>query len=976
MASDNRLPSRPGEAINRSKIVTFTYNGTKIEAYEGDTVASALSSKGQKIFGRSFKYHRPRGLFCVSGNCPNCFMNVDGVPNVKSCVIPVREGMAVNQQNAWPSLEHDASSIIDKFESLLPVGFYYKTFHHPKWMWPFVRPFIRRAAGYGKITRTMKKTEEWEQIHKHVDLTVVGGGPAGISAALEAAKYGLRILLVDDQSKLGGHLNSSACQIQGGEEFSGLRGFEAASKLNSAVPSVPNIETLTSATCFGLYEGNLIGVYQSKRLVKVRTRKIIVATGCQETNPSFTNNDLPGIFLGTGLQRLVNIYGIKPGQNALVVANSSSAAEIVSDLLDAGIEVAALVVITSNLSLSNSLEKKIRDKGVQVFDGYMIVEALGNRGVTGAIIAKIGEEGKIVEGSAKTIPCDIISISAGFEPSSALLYQGGCEIAFDEQIGESVPTRMGNDIYAAGEVTGIHDTAIALLQGKIAGAQAANDLRRDGNIRDLITNYNEKLGGLVERYRSKTHPSFFFASPVAKEKKFVCICEDVTEKDLKLAIEEGFDDIETLKRYTTFTMGPCQGKLCSLTCTAIHAKETGLKFRETKRTTYRPPIQPLPMGLLEGPQHRPLKLTPMHHKHVALKANMMNMGEWKRPHDYGSVDEEYHAIRERVGIIDVSTLGRFEVRGRDAGKFLDMVYGHIYSTLKPGKARYALLLSDAAMILDDGIVALISENEYFVTSSTGNAELVESWLKWWQSQSNLQLSVTNMTSGLAGVNVAGPRARELLSKLVNVDLSQKASPYMSCTKASINGVPVVLLRIGFVGETGWELHFPAEYGEYIWNLLLETGKVYGIRPVGVEAMRLLSLEKRHIWPTIDTDAASDPLETDLSWAVKMEKTDFVGKHYVLKTVQRGLEQKIIGFLVNGPAIVESGDVIIADGKPVGRVTNARYSYAQKKYVGLGWVPIGLSKEGTTIRIRRDSDLVDATIVSGAFYDPDGARMKA
>jgi sarcosine oxidase subunit alpha len=353
----------------------------------------------------------------------------------------------------------------------------------------------------------------------------------------------------------------------------------------------------------------------------------------------------------------------------------------------------------------------------------------------------------------------------------------------------------------------------------------------------------------------------------------------------------------------------------------------------------------------------------------------MDMGEWKRPKSYGSLEQEYRAIRERVGIIDVSTLGRFLIKGPDSGKLLEMVYTHLYSNLKVGRARYALLLSETGKVVDDGIIARIGEDEYLATSSTGNAEFVENWLKWWQVTGSLDVTVTNMTSGLAAINVAGPNARELLSHLADIDLSNNAAPYMSCSKANIAGIPGIMLRIGFVGEVGWEIHFPAEYAEYIWDKLLSEGETYGIRPVGVEAMRLLSLDKRHIWPTLDTDAASDALEADLAWAVKFEKPDFVGKHYLLKTQHDGLQQHIIGFEVKGTGAVSNGDVIVSESKPVGRVTTAGYSYAREKYVGIAWVPAKSANEHNPISIVHDGHPVEAEVVTGAFYDPDGQRMK-
>jgi sarcosine oxidase subunit alpha len=354
----------------------------------------------------------------------------------------------------------------------------------------------------------------------------------------------------------------------------------------------------------------------------------------------------------------------------------------------------------------------------------------------------------------------------------------------------------------------------------------------------------------------------------------------------------------------------------------------------------------------------------------------MDMGEWKRPKNYGSVEQEYRAIRGSVGIIDVSTLGRFIVKGPDSGKILELIYTHNYSNLKVRRARYALLLSETGKIMDDGIIAHVGFDEYLLTSSTGNAEFVENWLKFWQATGSFDVSITNMTSGLAAINVAGPKSRELLSHLVNVDISNEAAPYMSCLKTNVSGVPTFMLRIGFVGEVGWELHFPAEYAEYLWDRLLAEGQTYGIRPVGVEAMRLLSLDKRHLWPTLDTDAASDALEAGLAWALKFEKPDFVGKHYLLKSQREGLRQRFVGFIVRGDQAAQNGDVVVVGGKIVGRVTTAGFSYALQKYVGMAWVPVKYAGEHSTIPIVHDGHPVDAEIVSGPFYDPEGVRMKS
>ena len=902
-------------------------------------------------------------------------MEIDGQPNVRSCITPVREGMVVKDQNAWPSLDHDLGSITDKFSSHLHAGFYYKKFIRPKWAWPMARKVIRRAAGYGRVNPVLRRDRnEYEHEHRDVDVAVIGGGPAGVSAAVEASKAGYQILLVDDQSEPGGHLRYRGDKNQDFEELK--RSLEASTS--------QNVEVLKNATCFGLYEGGLLGISKNEKLFKVRAKEIIVCTGSFERPYAFANNDLPGIFLGEGIQRLINLHSIKPGQQAMVVTDTAHAQAIASTLLNAGVKICAIATINGSPTFSDTLQTKLKEEGTQLLDGYIAIEAIGKQSVAAAVLAKLDAEGNVDQSSMTKQPCDLLVVSSGLEPANSLLLQAGCEAVFGENLGESVLVKMAPHMQAAGDVTGIHDLTISMLQGRVAGLQAAASLFKSPRGRiskgpnpvHELAEPSERLKTLLSRYRAGVRPNFLFRAPGEEEKKFVCICEDLVEKDITVAIEEGFDDIEPLKRYTTFTMGPCQGKLCSLTCTAIHANRTGLKLRELQRTTSRPPYQPVTMGLLNGPIHRPVRLTALHHKHLALNAALMDMGEWKRPKDYGSVEQEYRTIREGVGIIDIGTLGRFIVEGPDSGRFLDFVYTHTYSNLKVGRARYALLLSEAGKILDDGIIARIGETTYLVTSSTGNAEFVENWLKWWQSTGSFNLTVTNVTSGLAAVNVAGPRARDLLSRLVDIDISNEAAPYMSCSRATVADVPAFMLRIGFVGEVGWELHFPAEYAEYLWDRLMAEGKIYGIKPVGVEAMRRLSLDKRHLWPTLDTDAASDALEAGLGWAVRFEKPDFVGKHYLFKTKKAGLRQQFIGFVMNGEAEAETGDVIMLQGKIVGRVTTAGFSYSLKKHIGLAWVPADLGRPHSTVSIVHEGRTVDAEVASGPFYDPEGWRMKS
>ncbi|GBC75426.1 Sarcosine oxidase subunit alpha [archaeon HR06] len=953
-----RLNPKPCEVINRGKKVRFWFNGKSYEAYEGDTIASALYSAGKYIFSRSFKYHRARGLLCLSGRCPNCLVEVDGQPNIPACITLVKDGMRIKGQNAWPSLETDFLNIIDKFSKFLPVGFYYKNFINPS-IWKLIRPIIRKVAGIGKVN-TNFKGGDFEHIYKHKDVVIIGGGPAGLSAALELAKRGINLLLVDEQDELGGNLryDMDEYNIEG---FKGLRGYEIAKKLSSDLKNNPNVEILSNAICFGIYEDNLVGIAQNNRLIKVRAKKIIVATGSFERPMAFKNNDLPGIFFGSAIRKLINLYSVKPGEKILIVTSNDYGYKVAQDVLNSGLKLVAVVDGREDLN-NNEYVTNLKYKGIKILNPYTIISALGKKRVKGAIIAKLDKDGKVISGTEESIDCDTISLSIGFETDTNLLAQAGCKLRFSEELNEKITVEYINGVYSAGEVNGYHDLGISILQGRIAGIKAFMELKgiEDPEFKNLIYSLNK----LEEEYKKKLNNRFLY-STFDDGKSFTCLCEDITVKDIKLAIEEGFDDLEPLKRYTTFSMGTCQGKMCSTICSSIFADKVGKRFSEVGSTTSRPPYSPIPLGLLAGPPHLPYKLTPLHRRHLEFNPKFIDMGEWKRPYYYTSIEEEYKAIRENVGIIDISTIGKFEIKGKDAAKFLDFVFPNKCSNIKIGKAKYSPLLLDNGVILDESLILRLEEDRFLVTSSSGNAEGFEMWLKWWLSQSDLCVHITNLTSYFASINVAGPKAKDLLSKLVEIDLN--SFPDMTFKFTKIDGIECLIFRTGFVGELSWEIYCPSEYGDYLWNKIMEVGKEFNIKPVGVEAMRILSLEMMHFWASLDTDATSTPLETEVASVVKFDKEDFVGKHYLLDLKNKGIRYKLIGFIVPSGEKVETGDLIIKDDIQVGRVTKAAYSYSRKQYIGLAWVPVELASEGKRINIWHDGKVIDAEVTTKAFY---------
>jgi sarcosine oxidase subunit alpha len=882
---------------NGSANFTFEFDGKPVEARQGDSVASALFRAGRRIFTRSFKYHRPRGLLCMSGKCPNCLVNVDGTPNVRSCVTPAREGMQVKHQNAFPSLENDWLSQVQRFDRLMPVGWYYKTMTH-EWSWHAAEPYIRKVAGLGVAPEPGKGSTDYEHQWRHAEVAVIGGGPAGLQAALELSQGGAQVIVIDDQAELGGHRRYR--KSAGG----------VPSQLIAQLRAAPGVEIISRAYCFGLYEGNLLGVVQAnphqgviERLIHLRAKRVVVATGAYEVPFPFENNDLPGIMLSTAVQRLVRLHDIKPGNRAVIVANGSQGDEIMADLREIGVEVAG------------------------VFPPAQVLSAAGSSHVTG-VRTKDGE-----------VACDLLVICGPRVPDGGLLHQAGAKMAWNEERGAFLSLALPANVSAVGEVTGAFlAPAIPLPPTELA----------------------------------------------LHKRSFVCLCNDVSTVDLRDAIQEGFDQIETLKRYTTLTMGPCQGRMCQLSGIGVCAHETGRSMGDTGVTTSRPPNPSVSLGALAGPRHHPTRRTPMHYAHDESGAVWMDMGEWKRPRYYKSassgeeracVEQEYRAVRERAGLIDVSTLGKLDVKGPDAGKLLDKVYTNRFSDLKPGRVRYSVLCDEAGIMLDDGTISLLAENHYFITTTTGNLDFVQQWLEWWLVGTGWDVHITNLTGGRGAVNLAGPKARDVLQTLTSCDLSTKGFPYMACREAEVAEVPALLMRIGFVGETGWEIHFPAEYGEHLWKKLLEAGKAFDIRPFGVEAQRLLRLEKRHVIVGVDTDALSSPYDAGMAWVAKLDKADFIGRNALTRLAETKPPQNLVGFIMNEDAIPQDGAAILVNGALAGRVTSSRFSPHKGKAVGLAWVASDSAGDGAEIEIRVNGGTARARIVPDAFYDPAGDRLR-
>ncbi|MBI5760443.1 MAG: (2Fe-2S)-binding protein, partial [Planctomycetales bacterium] len=611
--------------------------------------------------------------------------------------------------------------------------------------------------------------------------------------------------------------------------------------------------------------------------------------------------------------------------------------------------------------------------GIRTFHGHTIISANGSRHVNGAVIAPLAGHPR------QSISCRWIVQAVGFTPANSLLYQNGCKLRYDESVDQAVVIQHTPAMYSAGAVNALHDPRDAAIDGQHAGKVAAESLRLPRLYGETDSSENAEATQRHGERREDAALSSHYVSPSGAKKKFVCLCEDVTEKDICDAIDEGYSNIETLKRYSTVSMGPCQGKMCQSASIAICARHNGQTIAETGVTTARPPEQPLPLGVLAGRAlHFSLvRRTPMHAWHEQAGAKMGDAGNWKRPQVYSSVTQEYEAVRQRAGVIDVSTLGKIELRGADVVKFLEFIYPNRFASLKVGRVRYGVICDDAGILLDDGTIARLGDDRFFLTTTTGNADAIDSWFRWWLAgRPEWDVRMTNVSGSYAAMNLAGPRSREVLKKLTDADLSSDAMPYLAASECTIAGVSAIVLRIGFVGELGYEIHVPSQFGLHVWEAIMEAGREFSIAPFGLEAQRVLRLEKKHLLPGIDTDALSNPLEADMPWIVKLDKEDFIGKESLARAQQRGDRNKLVGFRLSESVLPDLASLVLCDGKLGGRITSCGYSPAVGGTIGLAWVPANLAGNGQTIQIQVNGRLIPAVVQDEPFYDPSGVNLKS
>lgn len=969
MTGINRLAAPAGELIDRSRAIDFTFEGQAFTGVAGDTIASALAANDAWILSRSFKYHRPRGILSMAGMDGNTLVQIGDEPNVLADRRPISDGLAVAGQNYVGSLLADRDAWMDHIGRFLPVGFYYKAFYKPKGAWKRWEPYIRRKAGLG-VVNTAAHHGYFDKEYLFADVAVIGGGPAGLAAAAEAAKSGGEVILIEENALLGGSLTYARF------DAAGQRGARHAEELTAALQTAGNIRVMTDTTCTGLFSDNWLALAKGNRFYKLRAKSVIVAAGSLEQPAVFRHNDLPGVMMGSAAQRLIRLYGVRPGRRAVVLTANADGYGVALDLADAGVQVQAVVDLRADTGTAETVTA-VHDLGIPIMTGCTVSETMHSQGkhhITGALISRITGEGTC-ETAARTIECDLLCMSVGYTPTSHLLHHLGARFAYNKATAMFEAVSLPPRIVAAGSVAGTYDLDAVIQDGRRAGWQAARDAG--------LKTGSEPAAPAARGNLGVTHPWPIFSH--AKGKDFVDFDEDLQVKDLKNGAADGYDDIELLKRYSTVGMGPSQGKFSAVAAARVLAKETGRDLASLSVTTQRPPFVPEKIGLLGGRVFEPERRTAMHHRHVELGARFMPAGLWQRPGYYGKKEDRKHAIesevknvRENVGLIDVSTLGGLDIRGPDAAEFINRMYTFSYSKLPVGKSRYVLMTDQSGAIIDDGVACRFHDEHFYVTATTSGVDGVYRLMLFWNAQWRLDVDIANVTAAYAGVNIAGPRSRQVLQRLCSdVDLSADAFPYLGIRMGTVAGVPARLLRVGFVGELGYEIHMPAHYGEHVWDALTEAGQPFGIMPFGVEAQRVLRLEKGHIIIGQDTDGLTHPYEADMAWAVSKTKPYFMGQKSIAIQNDRGLTRKLIGFTIEDPSapVPEECHLTLRGNDIVGRVTSAVRSHSLDRIVGLAYVAPEQAAVGSSFDIKVDGGrIIKGKVVPIPFYDPQNQRQ--
>ena len=954
MSGETRLGAGWGLLIDRRRALSFSFDGTTYLGFEGDVIASALLAGGRMVMSRSFKYHRPRGPLTMAGHDVNSLVQVGVEPNVRGDRHRISANMAVTSINRVGPLDRDWLAVIGLFSRFLPVGFYYKTFFRPRGAWAFFEKPIRALAGLGRLDPRAHHAY-FDKSYLFCDTLVVGGGPAGLEAAIAAAESGADTLLIEEWPQVGGSLLFG--RVNGSREEAVAR----RATLLTRAAALPNLRLMTDTVVSGLFADHWASAIQGNRLYKIRARQTVLATGAYDQPLVFKNNDLPGIMFSDAAQRLMRLYGVAPGKRVVIAAANRFGFDTALDLLDAGVEVAA--VVDMRQGATNDETAPLVSRGVRILKSHGLQAARGKRRVEAVALLR-DEAGRM---APEWIACDTLLMSVGYTPALNLACHTGARAVYDPRIAMHRAVGLPAGLSLAGAVAGIWaDDLIAPHAAAIGRGET--EAATDSTAATI------------------THPWPMPDTTEAQTKNFVDFDEDLVADDIVWSVEDGYDNIQLVKRYSTAGLGSSQGRHANLNTIRLVARATGRSIEAVGTTTFRPPLVPEKFGHLAGRGFEPTRLSTMHRRHIELGAQMVTVGLWLRPAYYGTkqtaaaaIASEVRAVREAVGMIDVSTLGGLEIRGADAAAFMERIYTSAFAKQPLGRARYALMTDETGVIIDDGVACRLHERHFYVTATTAAVDQVYRLMTFWNQHWQMDVDIANVTSGYAVLNVAGPQSRAVLRTLdTDIDLSAEAFPFMAVRVGHIAGVPVRVLRVGFVGELAYEIHCPATMGEALWDQIATAGAPLGIQPFGLEAQRILRLEKGHIIIGQDTDGLTNPLEADMAWALSKTKPFYIGKRAIDIQAAKGIARKLVGFLTPNPAAPAPKEchLVIAGGQVAGRVTSVTYSPTLSKVIGLAYVPAATSTIGTRFEIRVDGGrMIEAEIADLPFYDPAHTRQE-